>query len=149
MSAALDPDVEDALRELAKQPAPAPIDRQLAQYPWTPAPIDTQPTRLASRPPPLPPDVIGEDLPTVVFATNPAVAVAIEGGMGAVKQLCALQQRLAEVETTLRRLARDIHALKDHLLQLEPHAARAPKLRALITTSLRTCDLALAAAGER
>lgn len=143
---ALDPDVEDAIRDLAEQTAP--IERQHVRLP-SPPPIDTQPTRLASHPPPLPPEMIGEHLPTVEFVTNPAVVVAIEGGMGAVKQLCALQQRLAEVETTLRRLARDIHALKDHLLMLEPHAARAPKLRALITTSLRTCDLALAAAGER
>jgi hypothetical protein len=156
MSSDLDHDLEEALREFAAQPAPGqpaqsppPIDRQPVQYPWPPPAIETQKTRLSSQPPPVPPDAIGEHLKTVVFATSPAVAVAIEGGIKAAQQLNALQRRFAELETTLKRMVRDIRALKDHLLQLEPHAARAPRLKALIATSLRTCDLALAAAGER
>lgn len=145
----LSQDIEDAIRELAEQPAPKPIERQPAQYPWPTSAIEAQPTRLASQPPPLPPDVISERLPTVEFATSPAVAVAIEGGIAAAQQLRALQQRLSEVETTMKRMVRDIQALKFNLVQLAPHAAKAPQFKALIATSLRTCDLALAAAGER
>lgn len=143
---ALSQDIEEAIRELAEQPAP--IDRQHVRIP-SPPPIAEQPTRLASHPPPLPPEVIGEHLDTIVFSTSPAVAVAIEGGIAAVQQIRALQQRLSEAETTLRRLARDVRALKFNLVQLAPHAARAPQLKALITVSLNTCDLALAAVGER
>lgn len=142
---ALSQDIEDAIRELAEQPAP--IDRQHVRIP-SPPPIAEQPTRLASRPPPLPPEVIGERLPTVEFITNPAVAVAIEGGIAAAQQLRTLQQRLAERDSILRRLNRDIQALKFNLLQLAPHAERAPQLKALISVSLNTCDLALAAVGE-
>jgi hypothetical protein len=142
-------EIEEAIRELAAQPAPPPIERQNAQYPWSPPAIETQPTRIV-RPPPLSPDVIAERLPTVVVASSEHdVAMAIEGGIAAVQQVADMRRRLAELESTLKRMIRDVRALKFNFVQLEPHAARAPRLKALITTSLRTCDLALAAVGER
>lgn len=145
MSADLDQDLEVALREFVAQPPP--IERQLAKLPVNPPPIDRQPT-LPNLPPSLAPEAISERLKTVVAPAGHDVAVAIEGGIAAVQQASELQRRIAELEVRVRGLVRAILALKGHLLLLEPAAVKAPRIKALITTSLRICAQALASVGE-
>jgi hypothetical protein len=96
----------------------------------------------------MPPEAIAERLQTVAAPAGHDVAVAIEGGIAAVQQASELQRRIVELESRVRGLVRAILALKGHLLLLEPAAAKAPRIKALITTSLRICVQALAAVGE-